>query len=124
AITPSTQRVIYVSTNLGATWTTTDSPATYWRAAVTCAADGNRFMALGEAFLATLQRQPQPALTMGRLGADLKVSWLVPSAPFVLQQSSGLSATDWQDVSNPAKFNATNLNREVTVSLRPGNTFY
>jgi hypothetical protein len=121
----STQRIVYTSTDLGTTWTATDSPAGYWRA-VACTADGNNILTLGDDFLGILRPAwpPQPALAVSRSGVGLGLSWMMPSARFVLQQNSALSPADWQEVPNAPTLNLTNLHYEITVTPGPGKSFY
>ncbi len=52
------------------------------------------------------------------------LSWTIPSTNFALQQNSDLNTTNWITVTKAPKFNLTNLQNQVTISLSPSNTFY
>jgi hypothetical protein len=56
--------------------------------------------------------------------ADGRISWLVPSTSFLLQQSSSVDSSNWVDVTNQPTLNLTNLHNEATLSLSSGNVFY
>jgi hypothetical protein len=53
---------------------------------------------------------------------DLKLSWLVPSTNFVMQQSSDLGS--WMDMTNTPALNLTNLQNEVILSPTGRSCFY
>ena len=52
------------------------------------------------------------------------ISWIVPSMPFVLQESADLMTTNWTGVTTVPKLNFTNLHHEVSVPLSSANRFY
>ena len=53
---------------------------------------------------------------------NLTLSWLVPSTNFVAQQSTDLQ--NWVDLTNPPVLNSTNLQKEVSLTLTNGSSFY
>jgi hypothetical protein len=53
---------------------------------------------------------------------SLKLSWIVPSTNFVMQQSSDLQ--NWADMTNQPALNLTNLQNEVILALPGSNVFY
>jgi len=53
---------------------------------------------------------------------SLKLSWLVPSTNFVMQQSPDLQ--NWADMTNQPVLNLTNLQNEVILSPPGSNVFY
>jgi hypothetical protein len=56
-------------------------------------------------------------------GSNLTLSWPLPSAGFVLQQSVDLTSTNWANVTNSVT--PTNYWNQVTVALPAGgNAFY
>jgi hypothetical protein len=122
---------IYTSLDSGATWVEAHAPVGNWQLAA-ASADASKIVALaydGPVGILHLPASPPPPLrpprlTFGRLGADLGISWLVPSTSFVLQQNPDLSTTNWTDVPTPPKLNLTNLNYELTVSPTPDQNFY
>jgi hypothetical protein len=121
---------VYVSTNSGAAWALSDAPAGPWQAVASSADGGNILAVASGGPIATLQAPPdlplppQPMLSIGMPGAGLGLAWLVPSTSFVLQQSSDLSSTNWQDVTNHPTLNFNNLHSEVRLTPPSANTFY
>jgi hypothetical protein len=115
---------IYTSTNSGATWVKASAPTADW-SALAASADGYRAVAAcnGGVYYA-FSLGANPLLSIGLSGADPRVSWLVPSAGFALQQNSDLSSANWLDVTNQPTLNFTNLHYEVTFPQTSGNAFY
>jgi hypothetical protein len=122
---------IYISTNWAATWAPAGSPAGGAWQALAVSGDGSTMVALGNGVAAVLRPPtpppllpPSPLLSIGPSGVDLGLSWLAPSTPFVLQQSSDLGSTNWVDVPASPTLNFTNLHLEMTLTPPPGSTFY
>jgi hypothetical protein len=115
---------MYVSEDSGVTWTPESVPGgSYWFA-VASSADGNRLLsATFNGGIAFSHSPPQPVLGIGTPGGDLTLSWMVPSANFVLQFSTAWG-TAWTDVSTPPAMNLTNLIYEVVVSSTNLAAFY
>jgi hypothetical protein len=133
---------IYVSTDSGATWTSTGAPAQTWTA-VTISSDGTQIAAVAP-YLAvdasgpvggriyTLQLPLPPvaskpwlaSLDIRLVGREARLSWLVPSTSFRLQQNSDLSTTNWTDVPTTLTLSFTDLHYEVNVPLSTGQGFY
>jgi hypothetical protein len=65
-----------------------------------------------------------PRLSVVRSGANVRLSWLVPSTSFVLQHNSDLTTTNWTDLPMVPTLNFTNLQYEVTVSPSFARRFY
>jgi hypothetical protein len=127
---PGSGTGIYISTNLGVTWESADAPAGSWQAAA-ISADGNNVVVLADGFDCILQATPpstpsppSPVLSIEHSAADLRLSWLVTSTSFVLQQSSDLIPHNWMDVTNRPGFNFTNLHYEVSLTPLPGSALY
>jgi hypothetical protein len=55
-------------------------------------------------------------------GANLLLSWPLPSAGFVLQQSSMLNSTNWVNVTNAVM--QSGYYNQVTLPSSPANTYY
>ncbi|MGD0207799.1 MAG: hypothetical protein ABSC89_09370 [Verrucomicrobiota bacterium] len=92
---------------------------------VTSSADGNKLAAVvngGGIWIS--QSTPTPQLNLAPANPDLKLSWIVPSANFVLQQNLDLTTTNWTDVTNTSTLNLTNLQDEVILLPTNGNGFY
>jgi hypothetical protein len=121
---------IYVSKDSGATWTWDEAPAVPWQA-VAVSANGSNIVAVtsvGPIYVkgATVPAfPPPPAMEIAPSADGLKISWIVPSANFVLQQSSDLPSTaSWTTVPAGPVLNFTNLRYELTVSPSLGSRFY
>jgi hypothetical protein len=119
----STVGGIYTSADAGAHWTSNDVPSLNW-GAVASSADGNKLVAVAPGQVYTFQSPPTPWLNLKPSGDSLALSWIVPSANFVLQQNSDLSTTNWTDVTNMPVLNLTNLQNQVMQPLSAGNNFY
>jgi len=65
---------------------------------------------------------PTPRLNIAPTNSNLKLSWIVPSTNFVLQQSLDLSS--WTNVTDAPALNLTNLQDEVIQSPTNGSGFY
>jgi hypothetical protein len=64
-----------------------------------------------------------PQLNIALINPNFKLSWIVPSANFVLQQSSDLSK--WAEgTDTPPALNVTNLQNEVVLSPTNISDFY
>ena len=72
----------------------------------------------------TWQTAPSPKLNITPSGSGLLISWIVPSMPFVLQETADLNTPDWTAVPMTPILNLTNLHHEVTVPLSGTNRFY
>lgn len=117
---------IYTSLDSGVTWTYNDAPYTSWRK-VACSADGTMKVAVvgGETGgIYTSRSAPTPWLSVTPAGGNAALSWIVPSQPFVLQENSGLTATNWAEVPMPPVLNLTNLQNQVVVPLSGSHRFY
>jgi hypothetical protein len=63
-------------------------------------------------------------LSIAPSGSELLISWIIPSARFVLQESPDLKTSIWNDVATQPILNYTNLNYEVTVPVSSGTRFF
>lgn len=119
--------LFYTSTDAGLTWTVNDAPNTNWNS-VASSADGCKLVAaVGgsySGFIYRAQSVPQPVLKTRLSGTQLILSWIMPSAPFVLQQTDDLSSPNWLDLPSVPVLNTATLENEVTVPLTKTNSFY
>jgi hypothetical protein len=113
---------IYTSIDSGTTWTLADAPMAAWEGAA-CSADGASLIALANGIYLS-KSISAPSLNINPAGSNLLVSWLVPSANFVLQQNPDLVATHWTDVMISPALNLIALQNEVSVPLTGSNIFY
>ena len=113
---------IYVSTNSGVTWAAANAPSTNWFS-VACSADGSKmFAVVNGGGIWTSQSTPAPQMNITPMNGNLKLSWIVPSANFVMQQS--LDLQNWADMTNQPVMNLTNLQNEVILSPQANSVFY
>jgi len=120
---------IYLSSDFGASWIEASAPTKIW-SSVACSADGSKMVA-GEYDLSsykglvyTAQTTPTSWLEITPSEGNLVLSWTVPSMPFVLQQNSDLSTTNWTDVTTVPTLNYVNLKYQVTIPAPLGMSFY
>ena len=113
---------IYASMDSGVSWARTDAPDIYWES-VACSADGCKQVASGYGGIYTRQTTPHPVLNVIPNASKLILSWVIPSIPFVLQQTSGLD-NGWADVLITPVLNSLNLHYEVSVPKPTGTVFY
>ena len=121
---------IYMSTDSGATWHVTSAPSAIWLS-VASSADGSLAAAVGAGVTGILSNAqlptsfpPSPRLSIDIAAADVRLSWLIPSASFVLQQSSSLDSSGWVDVTTQPTLSFANLHNEVMLHLSSVNAFY
>jgi photosystem II stability/assembly factor-like uncharacterized protein len=121
---------IYNSTNTGATWKLAATISTNW-VGIVSSADGNKLAAtvmnnivggpgLGGIWIS--QTTPSPQLNLTPTNGSFKLSWLIPSTNFVMQQSSDLAS--WSDMTNTPVLNLTNLQNELVLSPTNSSGFY
>src|SRR5262249_40210200 len=102
----------------------TDAPLTNW-VSVASSADGNKFAAVVDGGgIYTWQTTPSPKLNITPVAGGLRISWIVPSMPFLLQEGADLYTLNWTAVPMTPILNLTNLHNEVTVPLSGTNRFY
>jgi hypothetical protein len=113
---------IYTSTNGGVNWQT-NLPYD-WNAGA-MSADGNEIV-LSSSYQGIWLGHDisSPKLNIAPLDSEIKLSWLLPSTNFVLQQNSDLSTTNWITVPGNPTLNFTNLQEEVTVPTTASNAFF
>jgi hypothetical protein len=113
---------IYTSTNTGINWASNSVPLTNWISAAS-SADGNTLIAAihgGGIWISQTVSLPQ--LNFTPTNGSFKLSWLIPSTNFVMQQSSDLAT--WSNVTNAPVLNLTNLQNEVILPMTNNSGFY
>jgi len=114
---------IFASSDSGAFWTDTHAPSSPW-GCLASSSDGCKLVAVvNGGGIYTWQTTPHPLLNFAPSAGGLLLSWIIPSMPFVLQQSSGLDG-GWAEVSTTPALNYTNLHYEVSLAKPTGATFY
>jgi hypothetical protein len=95
---------------------------------VAASADGRKLVATDfGGHIYTLHFSPftlSPSLGIRSSGTNAVISWLVPSLNFVLQQNTGLTTSNWIDVTIAPVLNTANLHNEVLVPNTVGNAHY
>lgn len=115
---------IFTSSDSCLTWSQADAPITNW-VSVASSADGCKLAAVvNGGGIYTWQTTPSPKLNITPVAGGLRISWIVPSMPFVLQETTDLNMPDWTAVPMTPILNLTNLHHEVTVPLSGTNRFY
>jgi hypothetical protein len=113
---------IYTSTNSGVDWVPGNAPSQNW-SSIAASADGKKlFAVVWGGGIWTAQTTPAPRLNITLVNPDLKLSWLVPSINFALQQSTDL--LNWTDVTNSPTLNFNNLQEEVVLPPTNTDSFY
>jgi len=124
---PAISGVIYSSTDSGATWIHNNVAVHNW-SWVASSADGCKLVAAAgdwtpaDSGIWTLQTTPAPQINITPANGNLTLSWIVPSANFVMQQSSDL--INWTDAVATPTLNLTSLQNEVTLPLTGSSGFY
>lgn len=115
---------LYTSADSGTTWISNNAPNETWES-VASSADGHKSVAVVlYGGIWTLQTTPTRQLNISASDTNLKLSWLVPSTNFVLQQNLNLTATNWLTLTNTPKLNLSNLNDEVILSPSNNSGFF
>jgi hypothetical protein len=122
---------LYASSDSGASWFQANVPAGNW-SAIALSSDGGRLVAVGNP--GPIYRLPfptpllpmlsMPKLLLSTSGGGLRLEWLVPSAPFLLQENSDLSTSDWTDVPGTPTLNFTNLHDEAIIQPHQNRAFF
>ena len=116
------ESLIYISTNSGLTWTSNSAPNLFCGRAAS-SADGNKLAVIAGGYVYVSQSIPTPVLKLTpATNSNLLLSWTIPSMPFVLQQNTDLTTTNWTDV--PTLPAAVNLECQVTVPSSTSQNFY
>jgi hypothetical protein len=116
---------IFTSTDSGANWTSNTVLNAYY-VAIASSADGNKLVVAdhGSGTIFTSQTTPAPLLHIVSSNVSSFLSWIVPSATFVLQRNLELTTANWVDLTNAPVLNLTNLQEEVTLPLTNGSGYY
>jgi hypothetical protein len=118
---------LYLSTDSGATWNQTNVLLTHW-SSVAASADRGKLVATDYGgHIYTLHFSPftlSPSLGIRSSSTNAVISWVVPSLKVLLQQNTGLTTSNWTDVTIAPVLNTANLHNEVTVPSTVGNAHY
>lgn len=114
---------VFTSTNLGVSWDSYVLPQAQW-SDVALSADGARVFASADQSIVTLHTTPAPRLELSFGNGNSLFSWIIPSTPVVLQQSSDLSNQQWTDLSIAPAAVLSNLRYQVTLPAANRSSFY
>ncbi|HEX3719933.1 MAG TPA: hypothetical protein VH595_18445 [Verrucomicrobiae bacterium] len=110
----------FISLNSGQSWSF-EKMVSGWEG-VCMSADGS-FVAASAGGIYATHIPAQPSLSIISSGPNLVLSWPLPSAGFVLQQSSSLKSTNWVNVTNTVV--ASGYYNQVTLTPpATGNAYY
>jgi hypothetical protein len=120
---------IWTSMDTGNKWSlaalSSSPPLLTNRNVVVSSADGCRLYASIEGVgIYTSQARPSSVLRTAATDSSLMLSWIVPSAPLVLQQASDLTSGDWKTVPVTPRLNYSSLEYQVRVANSQGMMFY
>jgi photosystem II stability/assembly factor-like uncharacterized protein len=118
---------IYTSTNSGNTWTSNNFPYQLDWTSVASSADGSKLIAVSDSpnyGIWTSKTIPTPQLNIAPTNSNFKLSWIVLSTNFVLQQNLDLTTTNWVTLTNTPTLNLTNLQNKVVLSPSNSSGFY
>ena len=73
-------------------------------------------------YVYTCRTTVAPRLATAKTNANLKLSWIIPSTNFVLEQSADLAG--WATVTNEPILNFTNLQNQVIVFVTNETGYY
>jgi photosystem II stability/assembly factor-like uncharacterized protein len=116
--------LIYSSTHSGSTWVSNNAPGLFWQS-VASSADGNCvFAAPSNGRIWVRRTVPAPVLALTTSAPGPVLSWVLPSANFIPQQSPSLQSPAWTDVSNAPVLNLTNLHDQLLLPPGSDSGFY
>ncbi len=98
-------------------------PAGGW-GSVASSADGCSLVAAATSGIYVWKRTATPWLNTTQSNGSLVLSWILPSQPFVLRQTTDLAAGNWTNTPASPTLNSATLRDEVTVPLSGGTMFY
>lgn len=114
---------IYTSSDSGLTWTHNLAPGSW--TSVASSADGSELLANNQSSGIWIGRTvPSPRLQAAASGGKVALSWIIPSASFVLQQNSDLTTTNWLNLTATPRLELTNLMDQLTLPGSAGNAFF
>jgi hypothetical protein len=114
---------LFTSTNRGLTWQSQVVLLSTPRKLASSADGATIFLSSGRD-IAMLQTMPTPVIEATIRNQQLALSWIVPSAPFVLQQTSDLRTPQWTDVPKSPVLIFTNLHFQVSVPASNPAAYY
>lgn len=109
---------IYSSTDAGATWISNNAPTLHWQSVAMTADGSTLFAAASNGGIWARRSVSMPTVQIAPAGNSLGLSWIVPSATFKVQETSGLNPPAWTDLTNSPTLNFSNLNDEIFVPVR------
>jgi hypothetical protein len=116
--------LIYSSTNSGLTMISNSAPGLVWQS-VASSADGNCVFAAPSGGKIWVRRTaPVPVLALTTSPPGPVLSWVLPSATFVVQQSASLQPPAWTGLSNAPLLNLTNLQYQLLLSPANDSGYY
>jgi hypothetical protein len=118
--------VIYKSNDSGITWVSNQISSMPGLTAAGCAAsaDAHRLVVTSGNRLFNLQSTPAPMLRIASRTSEATLSWMVPSAAFVLQENVDLTTSNWIDSLASPILDYTTLEYRVTEGAATTQNFF
>jgi photosystem II stability/assembly factor-like uncharacterized protein len=117
------QNGLYRSTNFGANWIRLSGPTPWW-SDIAASADGGRLVVAAIGPIYTAQFIQPPKLDIHSTNNSVNLSWIIPSANFVLQETFDLAGGNWTEVNDTPSFDSAILRQSVTEPATASNRFY
>jgi hypothetical protein len=118
---------IFTSSNGGTSWITNtvpNAPGNGW--VMASSADGGNLVGANRDsgavyFSGTVQ---PPAILLDYISGASKLSWVIPSKNFVLEESADFYPASWSPITNVPHLNPSNLHHEITLPATGDNHFF
>jgi len=123
AAVPYSGNIVYTSTDAGTNWTANILPGGAW-ANLASSADGGELVAVTSQNIFLWHGTVLPNLSASLNAGGFALSWIIPSAPFAMQQSLTASGPVWVDLTNRPVLLATNLHNQLILAPATPATFY
>ncbi len=111
-----------MSPDYGAHWYFPNTAQSGVTGDIYCTPDGGKLALVNGTIYIAQSVSFVPALSVTLATNSAILSWLIPAAPFTLQQSADLET--WSIVTNAPVLNFTNLQNQVTLPISQSQTFY
>lgn len=119
-------RTVFTSSNAGTNWVTNSIPYPTEAWLTTMSADGGNLVVANPGsgrvyYSGTIQ---PPTISLKCEPDATRLSWVIPSTSFALEQNTDPCSSDWLPVTNLPTLNLSNLHYEVTLPAPGDNRFF
>jgi photosystem II stability/assembly factor-like uncharacterized protein len=112
---------IFYSTDAGLTWVSNNLPNLQWTS-LASSADGGKLFAAASGPIYSRVTAPEPRLNFEASNGNGTVSWIIPSAPFTVQESADL--LNWGDSASTPVVNLDAMRDELSVPTTGEKKFF